>query len=54
MFRMRFQVTNKPVYQPPIPNIQIQPPVSTLVRFPLGSIFSPMVPTGPCSSCGGK
>ncbi len=55
MFRMRFQVQNKPVYQPPVPNIQIQP-VSRpgLVRLPLGGVFSPMIPTGPCSSCGGK
>jgi hypothetical protein len=53
MFRMRFQVPNKPVYQPPTPNIRIQP-ASTLVRLPLGGIFSPLAPSGPCSSCGGK
>ena len=47
--KMNFQIVNKPIYNPPIPNIQIQPN-SSLVN--VGSIFSPFKPTGPCSSCG--
>ena len=48
MFKMKFQVVNKPVYTPPLPNIQI---ASTSLAN-LGSIFTPLKPTGPCGSCG--
>lgn len=46
---MKFQIPNKPIYQPPA--IQIQSiRQSSLVG--LGSIFAPMYSTGPCKSCG--
>jgi hypothetical protein len=49
MFKMNFQIINKPVYQPPATNIKIQPN-SSLAN--LGTIFTSFKPTGPCSSCG--
>lgn len=53
---MQFQVSNKPVYQPPVPNIKIQPQVqnplviSNTVVF--GNIYGAMISKGPCPSCG--
>ena len=65
MFRMRFQIINQPVYQPPVPNIQIQPvinpylqpqPLPLAITNPvvLGNIFGAMYSRGPCTSCGSK
>jgi hypothetical protein len=48
MIKMNFQVVNKPVYTPPVPNIQI--PNASLVN--LGSIFTALKPTRRCASCG--
>ena len=50
---MRFQVTHKPVYQPPVPNIQIQPH-SLVISNPVifGNIYTAMISKGPCPSCG--
>ena len=53
MLKMNFQVVNKPVYTPPIPNIQISTTASLAnLGSNLGSIFAPLKPTGPCPSCG--
>lgn len=46
---MNFTTPIKPVYTPPTPNIQIQTLASPIM---LGSIFAPMIPKGPCMSCG--
>jgi hypothetical protein len=57
MFRMRYQISKQPVYQPPVPNIQIQPivrPLAIANPVVLGNIFGAMYSVGPCSSCGGK
>jgi len=61
MFKMQFQITNKPVYQPPVPNIraythqnQIQINAPLVISNPVvfGSIFGAMISKGPCQSCG--
>jgi hypothetical protein len=49
MFKINYQIVNKPIYQPPITQIQIQPKT---VVVNLGGIFSALKPTGPCQSCG--
>lgn len=62
---MRFQIPNKPVYQPPVPNIQMQPvidpnlqqePQPLAINNPIvvGNIFGAMYSRGPCTSCGSK
>ena len=52
MFKLRFQIPNKPAYQPPTPNIQIQPKSPLVNPVMFGNIYGAMLPTGPCSSCG--
>ena len=49
MFKMTYNVPIKPVYTPPTPNIIAKPLASPVV---FGSIFAPMIPNGPCTSCG--
>jgi len=53
MFKMNFQITNKPVYQPPIIKIYKQTQSSLVISNPIvfGSIFGAMIPKGPCPSC---
>jgi hypothetical protein len=48
MFKMYIQTRVSPVYQPPAPQIKIKP----LANRNLGTIFSPLVSNGPCTSCG--
>lgn len=51
---MKFQIPNKPVYQPPTPNIKIQPVTQNLAGNIIGGggIFAVFYPSGPCASCG--
>jgi hypothetical protein len=48
MFKINYQIVNKPIYQPPLPQIQIQPKPT----INLGGIFAALKPSGPCPSCG--
>ena len=49
---MSFQYTNKPVSNPPVPNIQVQPSLAISNPVVYGSIFGAIRASGPCSSCG--
>jgi hypothetical protein len=48
MFKINYQIVNKPIYQPTIQQIQIQPKPTVN----LGGIFAALKPSGPCPSCG--
>jgi hypothetical protein len=53
MFRMHFQTVHKPVHQPPKTNIQVRPATLAIANpVVFGNIFSQMISSGPCSSCG--
>jgi hypothetical protein len=43
MFKLRFQIPNKPAYQPPTPNIQIQPKTPLVNPVMFGNIYGAVV-----------
>ena len=54
MFKMRLQIPNKPVYSPPIPNIQMKPREPLANPIVMGGIYQAMYNRGPCTSCGNR